>query len=75
MSQTILPFRSLTAPPARGAWRSLVARVRARLAEARTRRQLMELDGRGLSDIGMSPAQAQFLSERPVWELVPFLHR
>ena len=34
-----------------------------------------DLDDRGLSDIGISRAQAQFQAEQPIWELVPFLHR
>lgn len=79
MSQTILHFRAASAPSPRPGWRAALARLWSELAEARgraqTRRQIATLDDRGLSDIGLSAAQAQFVTERPVWELMPFLHR
>ena len=79
MSQTVIRFPT---GPARPGWVQATARrlalLWARLADARaealTRRQLAQLDDRGLSDIGISRAQAQFEAERQ-WELVPFLHR
>ena len=76
MSQTVIRFR---AAPVRPRWRDrallLWRRVLAARAEAATRRQLAALDDRALSDVGISRAQAQFEAERPVWELIPFLHR
>lgn len=79
MSQTVIRLSSSHARPG---WSQATVRrlalLWARLAEARsealTRRQLAQLDDRGLSDIGVSRAQAQFEAERS-WELVPFLHR
>ena len=76
MSQVIVRLRPM---PARPEATSLLSTVRhyfkSIYKDAITRRALASLDDRALSDIGISHAQAQFESERAVWELVPFLHR
>ena len=41
-----------------------------RLPEAATRRQLGTLDDRALADIGISRAQAQFVAEAPIWDVL-----
>ena len=76
MSQTVI---RLSFPKAQPSWRDRLAQLWARFdaawRDAEARRQLAMLDDRALSDIGISRAQAQFEAERPVWELVPHLHR
>ncbi len=76
MSQTVT---KLHFTPARPTSVRRLTRLWTRLSrawqEAATRRHLGQLDDRALSDIGISRAQAQFLTERPVWDLVPGLHR
>ena len=76
MSQTVIKFHFTPAHPT---LRSRLMHIRHRVAlawqEASTRRCLGQLDDRALSDIGVSRAQAQFDSERPIWDLVPGLHR
>ncbi len=64
-----------TIPTGPGVLAQIGARLAAWFQQAATRRQLADLDDRALSDIGIGRAQAQFLAERPVWELIPFLHR
>ncbi len=70
MSQTVI---KLHFAPTRPSWKDRAAHVWAALRtswkQAATRRQLATLDDRALSDIGISRAQAQFLSESPVWDL------
>jgi uncharacterized protein YjiS (DUF1127 family) len=70
MSQTVVKLRF---SPARPHWQDRVAQawgtVRASWKQTATRRQLAALDDRALSDIGISRAQAQFLSESPIWDL------
>ena len=76
MSLSISQFSFSTRQPG---WRERAVRLRGRVVaswrEAQARRQLATLDDRALSDIGISRAQARFESERPVWELLPHLHR
>ncbi|WP_158745459.1 DUF1127 domain-containing protein [Acidisphaera sp. L21] len=76
MSQTVTKLRIVPAQPR---WQDrLVAvwhRIGAAWQDAATRRQLAELGDRELSDIGVSRAQANFMNERPVWELFPGNHR
>jgi uncharacterized protein YjiS (DUF1127 family) len=38
-------------------------------AQQRARAQLLSLDERGLKDIGISRAQAQFEAEKPFWRV------
>ena len=75
MSQTVIPFRALPARPVRTPGVSLWQRLATAWAEGAARRQLATLDDRALSDIGVSRAQAQFESDRPIWALLPSLHR
>ena len=76
MSQTVI---RLSFPKAQPSWHDRLSRLWTRIdaawRDAEARRQLAMLDDRALSDIGISRAQAQFEAERPVWELVPHLHR
>jgi uncharacterized protein YjiS (DUF1127 family) len=76
MSQTIVHLRATQVPSRQ---QSYLARLWQYITIAHaasvTRGLLADLDDRALSDIGISRAQAQFDAERPVWELVPFLHR
>ena len=71
MSQAVTKFHRAPAPLG---WQARVAfawhRVSAAWQMVATRRQLGQLDDRALSDIGIS-----FVSERPVWELVPGNYR
>ncbi len=71
MSQTITQLRFT---PTRQTLRDRAARawlaVRSAHANATTRRQLAGLDDHALSDIGISRAQAQFLAEAPVWDVL-----
>ena len=71
MSQTITQLRFT---PTRHTLRDRAARawlaVRSAYANAATRRQLAGLDDHALSDIGISRAQAQFLAEAPVWDVL-----
>ncbi len=76
MSQVIVHLRRMPAREQAAGRLSTIQRTLVRLyKDAITRRALASLDDRALSDIGISRAQAQFESERAVWELVPFLHR
>ena len=76
MSQTVVHFRAAQVPSRpRGYLMQLWDRIAVAHAASVTRGLLADLDDRSLSDIGISRAQAQFEAERPVWELVPFLHR
>ncbi len=76
MSQVVVHLRPLSvhrpAPSRVSVFQRYLVRV---YKDAVTRRALAALDDRALSDIGISRAQAQFQSERAVWELVPFVHR
>ncbi len=71
MSQTVI---KLQFTPARHSLRDRLATawhaVGTALQEAATRRQLGMLDDRALSDIGISRAQAQFIAEAPVWDVL-----
>ncbi len=71
MSQTLGKLHFV---PTRTSWRATIAHAwhaaRAARQDAVTRRQLASLDDRGLSDIGISRAQAQFLAEAPVWDVL-----
>ena len=71
MSQTIT--RLYSAPRPSTGWElvaSVWQAVRAARQAGQTRRQLGTLDDRALSDIGVSRAQAQFLAETPVWDVL-----
>jgi uncharacterized protein YjiS (DUF1127 family) len=46
--------------------RDSIARLR---AQRRARAQLLALDDRGLAEIGISRAQAQFEAEKPFWKV------
>ncbi len=76
MSQTVV---KLHLTPAQASWQDRLAQLRRRIRtawwDAVTQRELAVLDDRALGDIGVSRAQAQFVAERPVWELVPGLYR
>ncbi len=71
MSQlTIGRHPALTYQPIR-ATVAAFQRLRENLAhwrsQQRAREQLLSLDARGLADIGISRAQAQFEAEKPFW--------
>ena len=69
MSQTVI---KLHFTPTRPTWQDRLSRawhgLRAAMHEQATRRQLAMLDDRALSDIGISRAQANFVSETPIWD-------
>lgn len=71
MSQTIIQF-PLT--PSRPSVQHRVAHLwhaaRAAMRVAATRRQLGMLDDRALADIGVSRAQAEFVVEAPIWDVL-----
>jgi uncharacterized protein YjiS (DUF1127 family) len=71
MSQvTIGRHPALTYQPIRAAvaaFRRLREEVAYWRAQQRARAQLLLLDERGLKDIGISRAQAQFEAEKPFW--------
>lgn len=71
MSQTVV---KLQFTPARLSLRDRLAMawhaVGTALQGAATRRQLATLDDRALSDIGISRAQAQFVAEAPIWDVL-----
>jgi len=50
-----------------GIHRALAARLRTWRARARARRELRELDGAILRDIGLSRTQANFDADKPFW--------
>ena len=71
MSHTVLKVQFTPARPSlreylAHAWQAFSASRR----NAVTRRQLASLDDRALSDIGISRAQAQYLAEAPVWDVL-----
>ena len=71
MSQTVVklhftPTRLSLRDRLAMAWQA----VGAALQEQATRRHLAMLDDRALSDIGISRAQAQFVAEAPVWDVL-----
>ena len=71
MSQSIIQFPVTHSRPAlqhrlAHAWQA----VRAAYRNAATRRQLGSLDDRALADIGISRAQAQFVAEAPIWDVL-----
>ena len=53
------------AAPLPGAW--LFARFGAWRQRARERNELSHLDSRLLADIGLSPAEAEFIINKPFW--------
>ena len=70
MSQTVIKLRfTHTRPTLRDRLAHGWAAFRALQKEAATRRQLATLDERALSDIGISRAQAHFVSETPIWDV------
>jgi uncharacterized protein YjiS (DUF1127 family) len=50
-----------------GAWDRAVATVQEWRRRSRERAELAELDDRMLSDIGLTRADAEFLSNKPFW--------
>ena len=61
---------ALPSPPGRrlaGIRRALAARLRTWRARARARRELRDLDGAVLRDIGLSRTQANFDADKPFW--------
>ena len=71
MSQTIIQFPASQARPSvQHALVQLWHAARAAMQDARTRRQLGQLDDRALADIGISRAQAQFVAEAPIWDML-----
>jgi len=65
------PFGRVRHHPARPASRSVRSRVAATVREwrrrVRGRAELAELDDRMLKDIGLTRADAEFLSNKPFW--------
>ena len=69
---TVIPLHDVDAPWGRAGARGLrYGRLLARLREwrrrARNRAQLAGLDDRMLRDIGLTRADAEFLSNKPFW--------
>jgi uncharacterized protein YjiS (DUF1127 family) len=66
------PIAGSGRPPARHLASNAAARVAARFREWRRRTkdrtQLATLDDRMLADIGITRAEAQFLSDKPFWK-------
>jgi uncharacterized protein YjiS (DUF1127 family) len=62
-----VPGRGRVTPRRRGRpiWRSILGRLRQWRRRARERAELASLDDRMLADIGISRAEAQFLSGKP----------
>ena len=70
MAHTVVKLHFTSVRPSlsarlRHAWLALLAARQ----DAATRRHLAVLDDRALSDIGISRAQAQFVAERPFWDV------
>jgi len=63
------PSHNPWAAPQRGTWPRLVTWLRDAAERRRSRRLLAELDGRQLSDIGVSRGDALIEARKPFWRL------
>ena len=53
-----------TPPAARSIWPAWLSKV---LAHAAERRQLLAMEERDLRDVGLTPAEARILAQKPLW--------
>jgi len=63
----VLPARASLAHGFRRGWTNFKKRLREYRRRRATRQQLLELDLRGLKDIGISPADAEREANLPFW--------